>query len=141
MTHRRRLGLAAFALALATGLAGVAEAQVLGQGPAPGVSAWRVVAALVLCLVLAVAGAVALKSRLGARAPKVWPLQGLNLWRWRTAARGGRRVEALESIRLSPQVEVCLFNCDGRAFLAVATTQGGLQVVDLDANTPLKAPQ
>jgi len=40
-------------------------AQTLGQGSDDGMSVWRIVAALLLCLALAVGGAFALKAGLG----------------------------------------------------------------------------
>jgi hypothetical protein len=107
-----------------------ALAQTLGQGSAPAISWWRIAAALVLCLLLAVAAAVALHLRMSGRLPS---LKGAKLT---LPALGGtplgklfnaptdRRLKSIETIRVSPYADVCLFTCDGRTYLVAATPQG-----------------
>jgi hypothetical protein len=95
-----------------------AEAQTLGQGAMDDVSPWRVVAALLLCLMLAVAGAFALKAR-GGRV-SFFPL----------ATKRRRRLELIESLRLG-QAELCLVMCDGREMLVLASSQGGSLIAEL----------
>ncbi len=101
-----------------------AVAQTLGQGGSPDVPWWRVAGALVLCLGLAVAGAVALRARLGGgRLPR--GLAGLKLPVGLNLPEGGpRRLQLVETIRLSHQIDVCLIRCDDRHLLVAAGPQG-----------------
>jgi hypothetical protein len=87
---------------------------------------------------LAVAGAFALRLRMQ-RAP-IAPAKGpSSLAAWAalanairpaslTQGRAGRRLKLVESTRVSHQVEVCLFECDGRSFIIAATAQGAFVV-------------
>lgn len=88
-------------------------AQTLGQAPDEGVSAFRVIAVLGLCLLLAAAGALAIRFRLNGN---IVP-QGLG--------QGSRRLVLVERLRLSPQVAVCLVRCDDREYL-VALSAGAV---------------
>lgn len=86
-----------------------ALAQRLGQGSDVQVPWWRLIATLILCIGLAVGGAYALKARLrGAPA--------LN--------NGARRLELVETLRLSHQIDICLLKCGDRALIVAATPQG-----------------
>ena len=87
-------------------------AQTLGQGADAGPPLWRVLLVLLLCLGLAVAGAFALRWRLGGRAPAMSLL-------------GQRRTALIERTRLSHQVDLCLVRCDEREFLITTSPQGG----------------
>jgi len=87
-----------------------AGAQRLGQGGGDEVSLWRVLAALIVCLALAVSGALALRRRMGGGMPLI--------------LREGRRLELIESLRISHQVDLCLVRCDGREWLVAATPHG-----------------
>lgn len=143
MSVRRRAGLAVTVLSAIALSAGPALAQSLAQGAATPIAWWRIFAALLLCLLLAVAAAVALHFRATGRLPS------LNLKNARItlpAARGGalqqlfgapaeRRLKAVETIRVSPFADVCLFVCDGKTYLIAATPQG-VTVIDRDATAP-----
>jgi len=96
----------------------VPAAAHLAQGGDDGVSAWRVVGALLLCLVLAVAGAVVLKLRLGggARLPRL------------TSA--NRRLKLVERLRLNPQTEIAIISCDDRDLL-IATNAAGASLLSV----------
>lgn len=90
-----------------------AMAQTLGQGQDGGVSLWRVIFALLLCLALAVAGAFAVRSRTaGSGALLLKP----SLHR--------RRLHLIETVRLPHQVTLCLLRCDGRELLLSTSPQG-----------------
>lgn len=111
MTARRqaRLFTGAAGLILAS-LSAAAFAQKLGQGGSTDISIWRVLGALLLCLALAVGGALALKKRLR---PGASILSG-----------DRRRLEFVESLRLSHQVDLCLVRCDGREFMIATSPHG-----------------
>jgi len=94
-----------------------ALAQKLGQGGDDGISLWRVMAALLLCLALAVAGALALKARSGGAA---WPLRFI----LPRAGRQARRMQIVESMRLSHQVDLYIVTCDNRDLLIAVNSQG-----------------
>ena len=110
--------------------AGAGLSQPLGQGRGTGLSWWRVLGALVLCLGLAVLGALALKVRLqGQIGPLSRPKLGLGLLRGiKIFDRPAQRLKHVESLRLSPQLEVSLFSCDDREFL-IAAAAGGVIIV------------
>ena len=42
------------------------------------------------------------------------------------------RLTDIETRRLSPQVSVSVFKCDGRDFMVVASVQGQIELVGLD---------
>lgn len=92
-------------------------AQTLGHGTDDGISYWRVLAALVLCLGLAVAGAFAIRSRMGGS------LKGFRL------ARHAHRLQLVETLRLSHQADVSIVICDGREFL-VGVSPGGVALLE-----------
>lgn len=96
-------------------------AQTLGQGAADDISIWRILAALALCLVLAVVGAFALKSRMAGG--QLIPF----------ALKKDRRLKLVESLRLANQVDLCIVLCDGRELLVAASAHG----VDLLKHLPL----
>jgi flagellar biogenesis protein FliO len=91
---------------------GTALAQTLGQGGDDGVSLWRVIAALLLCIVLGVVAAFVLRTRLGHRAP-------FSLGRPRM-----RRLQLVETLRLGHQVDLCIVTCDGHELLVAASAHG-----------------
>lgn len=105
-----RIGAAAFPLLAAA----PALAQRLGQGTGSEVPVWRVLGALALCLALAVGAAYVLRRRLGGSTP-------LTLGR-------GRRLQLVETLRLSHQVDICLIACDGAEFLVAAAPQGATTI-------------
>lgn len=91
---------------------GAAVAQRLGQGADDDVSVWRVVAALLLCMVLAVVGAFILKSG-------GW--RGLPAF---VSLKRGNRLRLVESLRVGNQAELCIVVCDGRELLVSSSAQG-----------------
>ena len=89
---------------------GSAWCQTLGQAPETDVSWVRVIAALVLCLGLAVGGAYVMRTRLRGRTT--------------ASASQGRQLELLETIRLSHQADICLLRFGEARLLVAATAQG-----------------
>src|SRR5258706_11729693 len=85
----RSIGLIAAVFALLLAEARPTAAQVLGQGGDDTVSMWRVAAALLVCVLLAVGGAFALRARMGAGALVFAPPPG-------------RRLKLVGTLRLSP---------------------------------------
>lgn len=137
------------ALTVATVAAAVASpalAQTLGQGSAPEISWWRIAAALVLCLLLAGGAALALHARMTGKLPN---LKGVRLT---LPALGGapiarlfsasadRRLKSIETIRVSPFADVCLFTCDGKTYLVAATPQG-VTVIERQDGQPVSEPE
>jgi len=100
-------------------------AQRLGQGNGAEVPVWRVLGALALCLALAVGAAYVLRRRLGGSMP---------LAMGRT-----RRLQVIETLRLSHQVDLCLVACDGAEFILAATPQGAT-LIDQRPPAPAAAP-
>ncbi len=93
-----------------------ATAQRLGGGGALNVSLTRIVMALLLCLMLAALAALALK-RGGGRID----LAGLT--RIFAARPSQRRIEVIETRRVSQHADVCLLRCDGREYLLLCAPQ------------------
>jgi flagellar biogenesis protein FliO len=107
---------------------GAAFAQRLGQGTDDGVSAWRVVAALLLCMALAVAGAFVLKSGAG---------RGLLSW---PSVKRGRRLHLVETLRVGQQVDLCIVTCDGRELLVASSAHGADLLAHLPMSEAASAP-
>jgi hypothetical protein len=111
------------------GVATSASAQTLGLQPEPAMPWWRVIGALIICLLLALGAAIALRSRLapggtlplGLRLPRFTVLEGL-------AGRAPKRLQLVETLRLSHQIDVCLLECDGASMIIAATPQGAIVV-------------
>ena len=95
-------------------LAAPVFAQRIGQGTGTEVPIWRVLIALALCLGLAVGAAYVLRRRLGGA-------MSLGMGR-------SRRLQLVESLRLTPQVHICLVSCDGAEFLVAASPQGAAAI-------------
>lgn len=89
-----------------------AWAQTLGGAKETDIPVWRVIGAFMLCAGLAVAAAYALKTRLRGATP--------------VFSRTERRLELVETVRLSHQVDVCLMRCDGREFIVAASPHGAV---------------
>lgn len=123
----RRWILRAGATALAVALwSAPAFAQKLGQGADDGISLWRVFAVLVLCLALAAFAAFTMKARMGGGLPQFF-----------TRVRGDRRLQLVETLRLSHQIDLCVVACDGRELLVAASAQGVQLLQELPkAGTP-----
>ena len=129
MIHRRSWIFAASAIGWAAG--GPVGAQVLAHGSDMPISYGRVAAALLLCLALAAGAALALRGRLGvaAKPPSLMDWRG-----WAAALRRPTRsfrLELVERLRVSPQLEVSLIRCEGRRYL-VASSPTGTVLLDKD---------
>jgi hypothetical protein len=103
------------------GLAVPALAQTIGQANSPEIAWWRVVASLLLCLALGVAGANALRARFGGQLRPV-------------GQRVVRRLRVVENLRIGHQVDVCLVACDEAEFIVAASPHG-------IAMTPVVSPE
>jgi hypothetical protein len=99
-------------LVVCMGHAQSALAQRLGQGIDDGISVWRTVGALLICVAVVVAAALFLKHRMA---------KGAALFRVR---RNNARLEMIEMLRIRPQVDLCLVACDGEELLMVSSPQG-----------------
>lgn len=106
--HILGLGAGVVAAALLTGAP--ALAQRLGQGTDTEVPIWRILGALAFCLLLAVAAAILLKRRLNGPGRAVFGR--------------ARRLQLVESLRLSHQIDLCVVSCDGAEFMLAATPHG-----------------
>ena len=111
--------------------AGRVSAQTLGAAAETGPPWWRVLGALVLCLCLATGAAYALRTRLGARAGsgvgRLPPLAGL-VARLGLAPVPARRLKLIETLKVSPHLEVCLLAWDDQELAVGATPQGGFLI-------------
>ena len=117
-------GLIASIGAMALIAPGNSWADSLGGASSGHIDGVRVLAALALCLVLAVAAALVLRQRSGAGPVLTWPLVG-----WPRGAATPKRVTVLERTRLTAQLEVCLLRWDDREVLVGATPTGGFVVL------------
>jgi len=121
--------------ALAVGLgclacAAPALADRLGASHDLDVPWWRVVGATALCAALAIAAIYAVRARsmgqgLGVGA-KLWPprlIAAAKLFAVRE-----RRMRPIETLRLSPRMDVHLFACDDTEFTIASTPQGGFLI-------------
>jgi flagellar biogenesis protein FliO len=108
---RRALRRIAVSVTLVLLTGGAAWAQKLGQAPDDGVSLVRVFGALVICLAIAVAAAFFLRNRAGLS--QLLPL-----------VRQSSRLRLVESVRLGPQVSLCIVRCDGQDLLLEVSPQG-----------------
>lgn len=110
-----------------------ALAQTLGQGREDSVPWLRLFAALLLCVVLAVGAALALRQRLGVSGAVALPRWGVVRRLLQTpAATVENRLTDVETRRLSPGLTASTFLCAGRRFVVIATVQGQLRVVEMD---------
>ncbi len=133
------------AIGLLSLMAMPACAQTLGLAHGPEISWWRVVAALVFCCLLGGAGALALRYRLRGQAPNL-RLMDAKKWQHLVAALGLKtkgkdspppRLQLIETVHLSYQVDVCLLECDG-ASVMIATSPRGAFVINRDAPTKIE---
>lgn len=116
---RRGLRLAPLLMLLAAMPAG---AQRLGQGAGTEVSIWRVILALFFCLALGAAAIFFLRRRYRGARPLSFGRE--------------RRLQLVENLRLSHQVDVCIVSRDGREYL-VAASPHGVTMID---GGPFEAP-
>lgn len=118
-----------FVIASVTASPVAASAGRLGGGSSPDISLIRILAALVLCALVAFAAVAIMKARSGQ------PLRfSIDNWRSITVA-APRRVEIVETRRLSLHADVCLMRCDGQEYL-LACGPGGVVVLDTKAVPP-----
>jgi flagellar protein FliO/FliZ len=105
-----RLGPLAFAFGAAP-----AAAQRLGQGAGTDVPIWRVLLALGFCLALGIAAIMLLRRRYRGARPLVFGRD--------------RRLQLVENLRLSHQVDLCIVSRDGQEYLITASPHG-VTIVD-----------
>lgn len=133
MTVVRQHGLGGAAALLACAfVATPVLADTLGGAKDPPIAWWRVFAALLLCLVLAVGAALALRVRMrglpASRPAAKASLTELAAALWRKLPSGGNvepgELQLLESIRLSHQIDVCRIRFRDEDYLVAASAQG-----------------
>ncbi|MBO9714807.1 hypothetical protein [Sphingomonas sp.] len=93
-----------------------AFAQRLGGGSDLNLSLTRIVMTLLLCLMIAGLAALLLK-RSGGR------IDLAALRRLTAAAAPARRIDVVETRRISQHADVCLFRCDGQEYLVLCAEQ------------------
>jgi hypothetical protein len=104
-------------------------AQKLGHGTDPTVSIWQVLGALIISVVLALAGALALQKRMnGSHAPALAELASL-IGRRRTTPRK-RRLALVESLRVGSQL-ICILRCDESEHLIAIGAHGARKLANL----------
>lgn len=110
-------------------LAQPAWADRLGGGSDLGISLTRIVMALLLCLMLAALAALLLK-RSGGKIDFA-ALRGL-------VARmpAARRIEVIETRRVSQHADICLMRCDGREYLILSAAHQQTVLREGDAVEP-----
>ncbi len=121
----------ALALSFTATLASSATAQTLGHGAEVQVSYWRVAAALLLCLALAVGAAFALRARYATRGRPLTLADLMGRTLSSRAASSQRCLELVDRLRVNPQLEICLLVCEGRRYL-IASSANGAVVLDKD---------
>lgn len=87
-----------------------AAAQRLGQAAGTDISIWRVILALLFCLALGGAAIFVLRRRFRGVRPLAFGRD--------------RRLQLIENIRLSHQVDLCIVSRDGHEYLIAASPQG-----------------
>jgi flagellar biogenesis protein FliO len=87
-----------------------AASQRLGQGAGTDISIWRVILALLFCLALGGAAIFVLRRRFRGVRPRSFGRE--------------RRLQLVENIRLSHQVDLCIVSRDGHEYLIAASPQG-----------------
>lgn len=119
----RLCGAALVAAALLLGNAQAALAQTLGQGGDVDVPLWRIGGAMVLCSLLAVGGALALRARGGSLPSFSLPFAGPRR----------RRLKSIETLRLSQNAALSIVECDGRELLILVSQDGSRVLEELPA--------
>ena len=51
------------------------------------------------------------------------------------------RLRPIQTLRLSPHLDVCLFSCDGKEYLVAATSQGAVVLSGREPGAPTEHPQ
>jgi hypothetical protein len=131
MMHRlRRSLLLAYALMALPG-----HAQTLGGGQAMNIPIGRILAALLICLLIAFVMVLVLRRRFGGRPM----LQGLE----QSFSRRGNAAPAIriiETRRLSPAADVCRFTSGNREYLVILTAGGATVLNDAATTEPREPP-
>jgi len=121
-------------LGLATTLPAQAQTSHLGGGGPLNLSLTRIVSALILCLMVAALAALALK-RGGGR---------IDLSRMRgliSALPAKRRIEPIETRRISQYADLCLVRCDGEEYLILSSQQQQLVLRSPDTSAPMETAE
>lgn len=131
MRGDRVLQIAAAAHAACLASAAPALGQTLGGGGGDvHIAWWRVLLALSISLGLGLAAALALRARLRGGAPS--PADAIvALFRVGSGPRRPSdqpRLQLVETVRLSHQVDICLLRCGDAEFLVAATPAGALEL-------------
>jgi hypothetical protein len=116
---KKNIVVAFLALVLLAIVGATADAQILGQGPVDDVPIWRVIGALLLCILLALGGALAIRVR--TPGGSILPL----------SMGRDRRLSIIESLRVGQHCELCIVACDGREILLLTSAHGGSMLCDL----------
>lgn len=91
-----------------------------------GIDAVRIVAALLLCLGLAVVVILLMRQRMAGGTVRLPGLMGA--FGPQAGRRPGQRITVLETRRASPHADICLVAVDGREYL-IATGPGGTRLL------------
>jgi hypothetical protein len=95
-----------------------AQAQTLGGGSDFELPILRLVLGLILCVIVAIVAVLMLKRFMHAGAAP-------RLGKWSDLVRTPqRRIKVLETHRLSPHGDICVFTCAGRQYLIVLSPAG-----------------
>jgi len=124
---RALIGMAVWLLTTAPAFA-QAAGQTLAQGGGAPIAWWRVFGATVLCLLLGVAGVLAVKARRDGVPPTLAMLDLRALTRLRTQPSEPRRLQVVETVRLAHQVEVSLLTLDDAQVLIASSPHGAFVV-------------
>lgn len=106
----------------------------LGGGGALDISLTRIVMALLLCLMIAALAALLLKRGGGKLDLKA-------LRRMFAQLPAQRRIEVIETRRVSQHADVCLLRCDGREYLILCAAQRQTVLREADAPAPASATE
>lgn len=110
----------------------IALAQTLGRGEPVEAPLLRLVLGFALCCVLVIVAALVLKRSMRAGAPASGDLK--NWLRLPT-----RRIDVIESQRLSPNADICLLSYDKNEYLVVVSAAGATVLRETPAPAPTPA--
>jgi len=110
-TPARRMIAVATGCGLLLTSTGAAIAQKIGMGVDDGISSWRIGFSLVICVVVAVIAAFALRYQMKMRG-KSFSLANTS------------RLEVSSRVRLRPDADLCIVSCDGEELLVGVSANG-----------------